>query len=89
MKCLVECKALKCPKKDKFIIMKLNDHEEQLEPREFSKKRGVTQRVKKLLEKLIFKYYIGMPKKIHMMINNKRGKKVTVKICQLLGKYKI
>ena len=69
MKCLVEYKALKCSKKDKFIIMKLNDHEEPIEPREFSTKRGVTPRVKELLEKLIFEYDIGMPKKIQMKIH--------------------
>ena len=76
MKCLVEYKALKCPKKDKFIIMKLNDHEEPIEQREFSTKRGVTPRVKELIEKLIFEYDIGMPKKIHMKIHNKYKKTI-------------
>ncbi len=43
--------------------MKLNDHEEPIEPREFSTKRDVTPKVKELIEKIIFEYDIGMPKK--------------------------
>ena len=55
-KCLVEYKAFKCPKRDKYIIMKLNEHDEEILPREFNTQRGLTPRVKLLLNKLIFEY---------------------------------
>ena len=72
---MVEYKAFKCPKRDKYVIMKLNDHDEEVLPREFNTQRGLTPRVKLLLNKLIFEYDIGMPKKLHMKCNNKYKKK--------------
>ena len=44
-RCLVEYKAFKCPKRDKYVIMKLNDHDEEVLPREFNTQRGLTPRV--------------------------------------------
>ena len=55
-KCLVEYKAYKCPKYNVYIIMKLNEHEEELDQRDFTTKRGITPRVKRLLENLIYEY---------------------------------
>ena len=75
-KCLVEYKAYKCHKGRKYIIMKLNEHEDELEPRVFSTKRGLTPRIKLLLKKLIFDYDIGMPMKLHMKCHNKYKEKI-------------
>ena len=35
-KCLAEYKAYKCPKHNVYIIMKLNEHEEELDPIDFT-----------------------------------------------------
>ena len=75
-KCLVEYKAYKCPKHNVYIIMKLNEHEEELDQRDFTTKRGITPRVKRLLENLIYEYDIGMPKKLHMKCLTKYKEKI-------------
>ena len=45
-KCLVEYKAYKCPKRDVYIIMRLNEHDEELkEEKKIPTKRGIIPRV--------------------------------------------
>ena len=56
--------------------MKLNEHEEELDQRDFTTKRGITPRVKRLLENLIYEYDIGMPKKLHMKCLTKYKEKI-------------